>query len=312
MEPQKENNPTVGKKTKEKKSFFTKKKILIILGFLFLSPLLFNTCLLYMPLSFEKQQIPRKGDLRIMTFNIAHSRGLAPFQLLLTQSRAKKNLDKIARLLNYYDPDVVALQEVDKDSSWNGRFDNLAYLAKKAGYPHYDYVLNCRRSKWPKCNYGNGILSKYPLKNIEPFTFGPPIIGQKGFLYCEIEIKKRTLPLVNVHLDYKTSSNRRKEAGKMVKYLRQKKTLPLIVGDFNGDETGTALPYLIKNLGYSAKNLYPKKGFTFSVYWPNKRIDHFLLPSYLTVENCHILKASLSDHRPVMMDLKWAKEPGKK
>jgi endonuclease/exonuclease/phosphatase family metal-dependent hydrolase len=61
--------------------------------------------------------------LRIVTYNIAHGRGLQPIQGLTTRRKIRSNLLRIAKLLNELKPDVVALQEIDEDSSWAGSFD---------------------------------------------------------------------------------------------------------------------------------------------------------------------------------------------
>jgi endonuclease/exonuclease/phosphatase family metal-dependent hydrolase len=55
--------------------------------------------------------------LRIVTYNIAHGRGLQPIQGLTTRRKIRSNLLRIAKLLNELKPDVVALQEIDEDSS---------------------------------------------------------------------------------------------------------------------------------------------------------------------------------------------------
>ncbi|HUJ42846.1 MAG TPA: endonuclease/exonuclease/phosphatase family protein, partial [Opitutaceae bacterium] len=65
---------------------------------------------------------------RIVTFNIAHARGLSPFPGLNGRRRFERNLRKIARLFDELRPDVVALQEIDQNSRWSGSFDHLDYL----------------------------------------------------------------------------------------------------------------------------------------------------------------------------------------
>jgi len=51
---------------------------------------------------------------RIVTFNIAHGRGLSPFQGLHGRRRFQRNLQKISKLLDELKPDIVALQEIDE------------------------------------------------------------------------------------------------------------------------------------------------------------------------------------------------------
>ena len=51
---------------------------------------------------------------RLLTFNIAHARGLNPIQGLTSLRKLRLNLRKIARLLDQLKPDIVALQEIDE------------------------------------------------------------------------------------------------------------------------------------------------------------------------------------------------------
>ncbi len=240
-----------------------------------------------------------------MTFNIAHGRGVALFQFPLTKSRSQAILDKIAAMIKLEKPDIIALQEVDQNSWWNGRFNQAAYLAKKAGYPYYRIGLNCKGRGWFSLNYGNAILSRYPIARSENNPFGPHKLGQKGFLFCEIQTPHYgLLPVVSIHLDYKTSKNRVLQAKQVVNFFKKKKSLPFLMGDFNSNNTqGEGLTYILNHLRYTKREIYPQKGNTFSIYYLNKRLDHILVPPGWKGISCSILSARLSDHLPVLVDV---------
>ena len=82
---------------------------------------------------------------RIVTFNIAHGRGLSPFQGLHGRRRFQRNLQKIAKMLGELEPDIVALQEIDENSRWSGSFDHLEYLNSLLDFPHAVFGVNNRR-----------------------------------------------------------------------------------------------------------------------------------------------------------------------
>ena len=63
--------------------------------------------------------------LRLVTFNIAHGRGLNPVQGTTSARKLRVNLRRIAALLARLAPDIVALQEIDERSRWAGNFDHL-------------------------------------------------------------------------------------------------------------------------------------------------------------------------------------------
>jgi len=79
---------------------------------------------------------------RLVTFNIAHGRGLTPLQGLTPRRRLQMNLVKIAALLHKLKPDVVALQEIDQCSCWAGNFDELEYLRRYLEEPDVHLALD--------------------------------------------------------------------------------------------------------------------------------------------------------------------------
>ena len=62
---------------------------------------------------------------RILTYNIAHGRGLNPIQGLTTGTGLRRNLKKIADLIKLHQPDIVALQEIDVGRPRSGRLGML-------------------------------------------------------------------------------------------------------------------------------------------------------------------------------------------
>jgi len=68
------------------------------------------------------------SELKLLTLNIAHGRGPILHQGLMKQKTILKWMEKIADLLMDHQPDIVALQEIDEDSQWNGNLDLLEFL----------------------------------------------------------------------------------------------------------------------------------------------------------------------------------------
>jgi endonuclease/exonuclease/phosphatase family metal-dependent hydrolase len=139
---------------------------------------------------------------RLLTFNIAHGRGLAPIQGLTSPRKLRVNLRKIAALLVRLNPDVVALQEIDECSLWAGNFDHLDYLRVHAGYKYAAFGINNRREGILNLCYGNALLSRQPIIETETVVFGQRRVGEKGFLFAEIELGGRVVPFINLHLHF--------------------------------------------------------------------------------------------------------------
>jgi endonuclease/exonuclease/phosphatase family metal-dependent hydrolase len=125
--------------------------------------------------------------IRLVTFNIAHGRGLMPLQGMTSARRIRMNLRRIARLLERLQPDIVALQEIDECSRWAGNFDHLDYLRSFVDLPHAVYGINNRRTGLLNLSYGNAFLSRHPITASETVVFGRSRVGEKGFLFAEFD-----------------------------------------------------------------------------------------------------------------------------
>lgn len=252
--------------------------------------------------------------LRLLTFNIAHGRGLVLHQSLRTEAKIRAQLLKIGRLIARLDADIVALQEVDEDSRWSGSFDHLACLAEHAGMPHVAFGITNRRVGRYHLNYGNAVLSRFPITNVESHIFGPGKVGEKGFMYCELELPQGRLPLLNLHLNHSSRATRLKQAVRVMEFLdghRRQRTAkycaqPIICGDMNNpahqpDATATLLGYLEQHTDYT---LLPKgaKARTFPSVWPQRSLDYIYLPAECANPEAQVIRSMLSDHRPVLAE----------
>ena len=250
--------------------------------------------------------------LRLVTFNIAHGRGLTPIQGLTSGRKIRANLLKIAHLIRRLEPDVVALQEIDECSRWAGNFDHLRYLQEHAGYPYAVFGINNRRTGLLNLCYGNAFLSKHPIAESETIVFGSSKVGEKGFLFVELECGGRRVPLANLHLHYRSKQHRFVQTDRLLAWLREKQkhrqphwATPLIVcGDMNNpghhsDATATLLSHLSD---YGDYILHPQSGRTFPSPLPTRLLDFVFLPTACHQAKSEVIRSFLSDHRPVLVE----------
>jgi endonuclease/exonuclease/phosphatase family metal-dependent hydrolase len=252
--------------------------------------------------------------LRIVTYNIAHGRGLQPIQGLTSRRKIRANLLKIAKLLRSLEPDVVALQEIDQNSLWAGSFDQLEFLREFGGFPYAVFGVNNRRAEFPRLNYGNAILSRHPITEAENIKFGRKNFGEKGFLFAEIEVRGRRLPVVNMHLHYRSRATRIRQVEHVMDYLNRKHPHrhahwlmpPIVCGDMNNpshtsDATASLFRYFARHGHYT---LHPRQAATFPSPLPQRTLDFIFLPPACVEVYCLVVKSYLSDHRPVMVEFK--------
>ncbi len=250
--------------------------------------------------------------LRLITFNIAHGRGLTPIQGFTSLRKLRLNLRRISALIERHAPDVVALQEIDERSRWSGNFDHLDYLRAHTRFPHSVFGINTRRSGLLNLCYGNAVLSRHAIRAAETVVFGQRQLGEKGFLYVEIDVGGRCLPLVNLHLHYGSRAQRMLQLERLLGWLREKhryhrKTWavpPVICGDFNNpgtrdDATASLLSHLSDYCDYT---LHPITGATFPSPLPRRTLDFIFLPAGCVAAKSEVIPSLLSDHRPVAVE----------
>jgi endonuclease/exonuclease/phosphatase family metal-dependent hydrolase len=253
--------------------------------------------------------------LRLVTFNIAHGRGLTPIQGFTSPRKIRVNLRKIAALLTRLKPDLVAMQEIDENSRWAGSFDHLDYLRVHAKFKHAVFGINNRRKGFINLSYGNALLSHHAFVETETVVFGERRLGEKGFMFAEISVAGRRLPFVNLHLHAGSRATRLRQLERLIAWLREKQRCsadrwamsPVICGDFNNPHTrNDATAALLSHVSdYADYTIYPQSGATFPSTMPRRRLDFVLVPEQCRDVQCRILRTFLSDHRPVLVEFSF-------
>jgi endonuclease/exonuclease/phosphatase family metal-dependent hydrolase len=166
--------------------------------------------------------------LRVASYNIHRAIGLD----------RRFQPERIVRILQDHDPDIVLLQEVDEGAPRSREQDMARELAAALGYPHYAAGHNVSLRKG---RYGNATLSRHPIvreRNID-LTIGD--LKRRGCQHTAIDIELGQpepfrLEVFNLHLGLATQE-RQRQAGLL---LRSKEFAELdqrcaciVGGDFN-------------------------------------------------------------------------------
>ncbi len=251
--------------------------------------------------------------LKLLTFNIAHGRGLSLYQGFHSERVIRRNLSRIAQLLRESGADIVALQEVDERSHWNKNLNLAQLIGEESGFAHAQIGVNNRRGGDKPLAYGNAILSRHPVHFWENNPFGTATLGEKGFLYAEVDVNGHHVPVINLHLDFRSRKRRVWQVERVVQYIRQRPcprgdgmVAPIICGDFNSRSSpdGDAVNQLFQTVldAHGDYTLHPQGAKTFPTYWPRKTIDFVLLPKPYRFRCEHVVKSYLSDHLPVLVE----------
>ena len=149
----------------------------------------------------------------------------------------------------------------------------------------------------------------------ESVAFGQSRVGEKGFLFAELDVHGRRVPLINLHLHYGARARRFRQADQFITWLHEKRrhhaahwaVPPLVCGDFNNSAArADATAALLRELsghGHGDYGLHPTGGArTFPSPLPSRALDFILLPPGCRHARGEVVRAVLSDHRPVLVD----------
>lgn len=206
---------------------------------------------------------------------------------------AHANLERIARLAAGYD--FVALQEADAGSLRTGRVNQVAHLARLAGFPHWHTAVT--RDLAPFAQHCLGCLSRWPLER----THYHPLPGRlPGRGALEVTLRPEgcePLRVIIAHL----ALTQRARAGQLsyLSGLVETGMDTLLLGDLNCEGQELAGHAGIK--AASLRSLHSQH--TFPSWAPTRSLDHMLASPSVQVTRATVLNERLSDHLPVATEI---------
>lgn len=228
--------------------------------------------------------------LRILSYNIHHGAGVD----------GKLDLPRIAGVIRGAEPDLVALQEVDRIVERSGRVDQPAELAKLLDM-HVAFGANIRLQGG---QYGNAVLSKFPLVRHENRLLPNVDRGeQRGLLDADVGLPggRGELRFLVTHFDHRPDDRERRASVEQVNRLAmlQPDRPTILAGDLNDGPSSAVLREL--DTRWRRTNDEPRP--TVPVDRPVQQIDFVLVrpvDRWKIVETRVLDEAVASDHRAVL------------
>ncbi len=248
----------------------------------------------------------------LMTFNIAHGRGLSLYQGFHSTGGIRKNLDKIARIIALHSPDIVAFQEIDQSSHWNKHIDLLKHIQDDTGYHYSEHGIHNTRHGRKPLSYGNAFLSKHPILHCESTPFGDKQVGEKGFMEARIQIGETPIDIINLHLDFQSKRTRMAQIEPILERIKSltitesDRVPPIICGDFNAGSkafSDAVRQFLVRSAHHVQYTYYPQNERTFPAHFPSRGLDFVLIAKPYLASHARVIKCFASDHLPVFIDL---------
>lgn len=245
------------------------------------------------------------GDtLQIATLNLAHGRGSALNQLLVSEQKTRHNLARVAKFMREKDIHIAALQEADAPSWWSGSFDHTFLIADLAGFswhassPHANLGIG---------RYGTAIVSVLPMANATRHDFPPtPPTARKGFTAAEIRWPvndtEARLDVISIHMDFSRTSVRQIQLAELRSALANRSNPLAVMGDFNSVEIAQQL---MREESSTGRHLHTAgdHGEPWHTY-QGKRLDWILLSDELEFLDYNTYPDTLSDHRLVAASIR--------
>ena len=234
------------------------------------------------------------SSVRLATYNTHRCEGWTQ-----NSGTDRANYNNTAKVISLMDPDVIALQELDKNTTWHPT-DQLQELADRTGMrPYY-----CKTIDYRGGDYGIGILCKTAPKN----TYAGDLPGEepRKFFLAEFD----DYIFIATHFCHKSDENRQRSFEIITEYITAhyiSYTKPIyLAGDFNTSEIPETALESWKIISTSANTFVntasPSRIDYVLVYTGNSPHYELLGTAVPSYEEINVM--TVSDHLPVLVDLK--------
>lgn len=217
--------------------------------------------------------------------------------------------ERIIETLAHIQPDIAFLQEVDEDVPRSRHHLQAELLAAELGFSHFAFQRNVTLKKgW----YGNAILSRFPLIDVESYDLSVRFKKRRQALFarCKVPVGEHTRSLVisNLHLGL-AGPERVYQLRKFLKHHfvagAQQQTPIIVGGDFN-DVWGSLGRRVLEPVGFQLAGRMMR---TFPAILPMRPLDRIYFRGPLAVHHtfaCRTVCAhQASDHLPLVAEFLW-------
>ncbi len=230
--------------------------------------------------------------LTVMTYNIRHGLGVDDVF----------NFSRVVETIKKVDPDILILNEVDQGNPRSGEMNQADIIAEELGMNRFF------SSAENKSDYGNAILSKFPIKEEFGFVLPRPewmLAVDRGCAAIITEIEGTDVLVMGTHLGLGGIMEVQTELrGILDVYYEYENTPTIIAGDFNAElfDLQYGVPELFDNFS-SVNHALSKDLHTIPADRPGSQIDYIFVNNYFEIRDAYTVSSYASDHLPVVSKL---------
>jgi endonuclease/exonuclease/phosphatase family metal-dependent hydrolase len=230
-----------------------------------------------------------RATLRVMTWNIHGAAGRNP----------RFDLTRVIALIKRWEPDVVALQEIDSRRKVDGDGDPFALLQTALG----SHGIGAKSITTADGDYGQMVISRWPMTSeIHDISFRER--EPRRAIRADVATPVGPLRMVATHLGL-SIRERKSQTRTLLALAGRERTTTLLVGDFNDwfwpGSVRSALSH--EFAGYTRYRTFPSG-------WPLLRLDRiYCRPMHALVRSFVDHGASeISDHLPIIAEVELGNE----
>ncbi len=222
--------------------------------------------------------------LKVMNYNILHAKNYITNEI---------DYDGLIKVIKEINPDVLSLNEVYGQGYNNGE-NQAKIIADKLGY---NYFFG-KATKIKGIEYGNALLSKYPIENPQIVKIKYPLIRLGKRFYqrrCIIRANIKGVTVLSTHfgLNKREQINATKAT---IKNIEDKKCI--LIGDLNmtpEEELISKIKEYLIDTDTMAREVF----LTYPSDNPKKRLDYILVSKDAKILDFKAIDTTQSDHKPI-------------
>lgn len=214
------------------------------------------------------------------------------------------DLDRVARVIEHENPDILCLQEVTRHARRTLGDDQPALLAARFASVAHAFQMTVR---YRVGGYGNLVLSRWPVTDSHHLCLRWKGWKPRGAQLVALDTPGGPLLLANWHLGLR-DRERHWQAERLLAHARiQDAAGPptLVVGDFN-DWRGTLGAAALAAHGFAEATRPPSRFRSFPAFLPLLALDKAFYRGGVRVTETRVVRTPLarraSDHLPLVLD----------
>jgi len=227
----------------------------------------------------------------LMTYNVKYC---SPY------NSSTPDVDAVAAIIRQAKPDVVFLQELDRNTTRSGKVDQLALLSAKTDLP---YTYYGKAIAYQGGESGLGILSRYALTDPQTYhlprvELGDTYVSYRIMIKANITLNDKKITIAGTHLEL-TQANRDLQVPEINRILSSSNYPTILAGDMNATPENHTMQTFF---GYGFKKTCTTGCNTIPSGAPNREIDYILYrPEVKFSVVSHLVMQTLaSDHLPIV------------